>query len=154
MGGMMRCVASLCFCVLLQGCIALPIPNNRSLTPQVTGTVLDAQTMRPIEDVLVTLETQRWDPPHSISVQTSDDGTYRAHIQERTFWWVIFLAPALPKPCTGKATISAPGYREITKEFKSIGVAASWGPCGRQKEIWNVILNREDAQVEPHAGEK
>lgn len=126
---------------LLQGCIALPIPHQRPYSPNLSGSVSDAQSKQPIAGAVIWLETPSTDPPLEGSMTTGDDGNFSIRLTRRELWWPLFFGPA-EGYCVARATVSAPGYVTQSREFRRFGGASGSGMCGHYAESWAVSLER------------
>jgi hypothetical protein len=125
--------------VFLAGCIALPIPHDHPYSPGLSGTVVDAETSKPIAGAVVSLEGTTIDPPIVQTAATATDGTFSVLVSKRQLWLPLWFGPA-EGFCTATATVSAPGYVSQTKEFRRFSGASGSGVCGRYREMWSVSL--------------
>jgi hypothetical protein len=141
-----RLVFMSCFVVVLQGCIALPIPHNRPYSPRVVGTVVDSETQQPISDALVRLEGRNANPPLIEEVRSAADGTFSVQASKRALWMALWFGPA-EGFCAATVVIAAPGYIAETKEFRRFGAASGKGVCAAYKETWKVLLRKEAPNI-------
>jgi len=77
----------------LQGCIALPIPHDQPYSPELTGTVLDADTKQPIAGAKVHMEGSVVEPPLETEVLTAPDGSFTVRVHKRELWMPLWLGP-------------------------------------------------------------
>ena len=131
---------------LLQGCIAVPIPHDRAISPQFYGRVTDAQTGTPLVDASVTAavsssvdrEDQLERP--KVMVRTDEHGLFAVGVVERANWFVVFLGPA-EGSCSGFLFVEHPGYVPgfvRVDEFRG----GSDGVCTGFKVERNIALKR------------
>lgn len=139
-GGLrMRRAHVLIVTLLLEGCIALPIPHDHLYSPVISGTVVDAQTSKPIAGATIRLEGTSATPPIIKSIATGPDGTFKAVVSKRETWLRFWFGIA-EGFCTATATVSASGYVSQTKEFRRFWGASGSGVCSRYAESWSVAL--------------
>jgi hypothetical protein len=139
----MRCAPVVLAVILLEGCIALPIPHDRPYSPILSGSVADAQTSTPIAGATIRLEATTFPPYMVETFETGIDGTFSVVVTKRKFWMPMWLGPA-EGACTATATVSAPGYVAQTKKFTNgIEGASGIGVCHRYKESWSVSLSKD-----------
>lgn len=137
--------AGACSIFLLSGCVFLPIPHDRRVTPLYYGRVTDADTGAPIGGVAVTVTALWADPKTGDTVQataTTDElGEYEVAITERASWFYIFFGP-IEGICGGKVNLAHPDYEP--KEFKTsvFDGAPIDGVCTGKKHQRNVQLKR------------
>ena len=131
---------------LLTGCIALPIPHDRPVTPVYAGTVQDSGTNEPISNVLVTVESDYTNPktgnPYNATTRTNADGYYEVGATEHGKWYFITLLP-LEGYCSGKVTFTHPGYQAYKYNTRRFQSGALNGSCTQEKVERNVLLSRE-----------
>lgn len=135
------------FCIVvlaLTGCIALPVPHDRQISPEFFGIVTDAETGLPIAgaQLKVSLSPRGKTDQESSAVATSGtDGSYRVRINESTIWYVIVLGPA-EGFCAGKLSVSHPDYEPTSDQSSQFRGAAVNGQCHGHKVERNVQLRR------------
>jgi hypothetical protein len=111
-------------------------------SPLLSGTVVDAQTSKPIAGAEIRLEGTTYAPHLVNTVETGIDGRFSLVVTKREFWMLMFLGPA-EGFCTATATVSVPGYVAQTKDFQSGMRAATGGLCHRYTETWSVSLAKD-----------
>lgn len=136
----MRCAAVVLVVALLEGCIALPIPHNRPYSPVLSGSVIDAQTSKPIAGAALRLEATTHGAHLVKTIETDADGRFSVVITKRELWIPMWLGPG-EGTCTATATVSAPGFADQTKVFTNgLAGASGMGVCHRYTESWSVSL--------------
>jgi hypothetical protein len=139
----MRTAAVVMTASFLGGCIALPIPHDRPYGPALFGTVVDADTVRPVSGATVLLDGETYQPSIEQSAITGNDGTFAVRAFKRVLWWPLWFGPA-EGFCVGTATVTAPGYLPQVKSFRRFSGASGSGVCSGYVETWNVQLVRSD----------
>lgn len=128
---------------LLVGCIALPIPHERRLSPLYFGAVTDADTGKPIESVVVRVGGYiHSKQPRNTESKTDSLGNYEAGITENAFWYVLIAGPA-DGSCGGSVTFVHPEYEmkvERTDQARGGGVD---GMCTGVKLRLDVSLKKK-----------
>jgi hypothetical protein len=136
----MRCAAAVLVVSVLEGCIALPIPHDRPYSPVLSGSVIDAQTSKPIAGATLRLEATTLATHLVKTIETDVDGRFSVVITKREFWMPMWLGPG-EGTCTATATVSAPGFVAQTKNFSNgLAGASGLGVCHRYTELWPVSL--------------
>jgi hypothetical protein len=142
----MQRILILIIVVFLSGCVALPIPNNRKLTPSFSGVVIDAESKLPISGVTVSISgwSSHSDPSHVHAESTTTDqaGYYEISAYEDSMWFFIWFGPA-EGTCGGKVTYSHPNYKEAQYEKSIFAGAAVNGSCTTVKFQENMVLERK-----------
>jgi len=129
---------------LMSGCIPLPIPHDRALSPQFYGQVTD-DSGSPIQgavvravagdgDVVVENENQ----PLATS-QTDERGFYRVGVTERDSWYFLFFGAA-DGLCSGTLTVTHPSYEEQSFKVQRFSTAY---PCNGFKVQQDIVLKRK-----------
>lgn len=128
----------------LLGCVALPIPHEREITPIFSGSISDAETGHPIEGVNITLKTL-WDNPNQKPIEKSvlsdKNGNYKIGLNEHDFWYEIWLIP-LEGYCGGILTFSRKDYIPQNIEKKKFGGGAIDSICNSYKVELPVSLQK------------
>jgi hypothetical protein len=142
----LRVISSLVICIgLLNGCIALPIPNDRQLSPEFFGAVTDAHTGTAIEgaEVAITIPLHHGmkESVATTKTRTSSDGSYRVRITEASTWYVLFLGPA-EGACDGVITVTHQGYEDASSKASQFRSAAGNGVCSSYKVQRDFQLKR------------
>jgi len=118
----------------LSGCIALPIPHDRQISPEFFGVVTDSQTGLPIEGAVVTVTRPPYHSasedvdPFSASATTDANGRYRVRVITASTWYVLFLGPA-EGTCSGTIAVSNRSYQSETSSTSAFRGAAVDGMC-------------------------
>ena len=138
--------------LFLAGCVAVPIPHDRQVTPLYYGKVVDAKTLSPIENVTITLRSLRKNPDtnQALSVKTKTDknGQYKIKITESAIWYVIWIGPA-EGLCGGKLIFEKPGYKTHEHQSKKFGAAVLDGsPCTMISQQYDVSLEKNTHTTE------
>ena len=134
----------------LSGCIALPIPHERRITPLYQGKVTDAVTGQPIESVNVSVRTPHFIKnedtglPLEAETKTDASGYYEIGVTKKEIWFVFFLGPA-EGSCGGTVLFSHPTYEPHEMQTDQFRGAAVDGMCTGAKEKRNVSLKRKSS---------
>src|SRR5690242_19141901 len=91
--------------LLLQACIALPIPHQHPYSPKLSGSVVDAESKQPVAGAVIRMESTNADPPLESITTAGADGSFSVRIAKRAFWWPLWLGPA-EGFCVARATVS------------------------------------------------
>jgi hypothetical protein len=129
---------------LLSGCIALPIPHERQISPEFYGVVTDASTGAPVvgAEVSVSIPASRSTGTTASSVTTTTtDGKYRVKVEEHSAWYIIFVSPA-EGMCDGELSVSHPAYDTQSTTASQFRGAAYNGMCNGYKVERNLQLRR------------
>ena len=137
----MRVITVLAIGLLLQACIALPIPHQHPYSPKLSGSVVDAESKQPVAGAVIRMESTSTHPPLENSTTAGEDGSFSVRITKRALWWALWLGPA-EGFCAAHATVSAPGYAPQSKEFRRFGSASGSGMCAHYAENWAVALEK------------
>ena len=141
--------------ILLSGCIALPIPNDRRKTPLYYGKVQDSASQSPIQDVLVKVETfsidSETEAPIINTTKTDENGHYEIGAVEESGWYVLYLGPA-EGICGGKVTFSHPDYDTYQYHTETFTGAAVNGACNGEEQERNVLLSRKTSNKSLKSG--
>lgn len=121
--------------LLLQGCIALPIPHDRAISPMVSGLVRSQASGEPVADATVTITSHTG----SAATKTDREGRYSVGIYERASWFVLVLAPA-EGFCEGALAIEHPAYEPASVKISEFRGAAVDGKCRGYRREENVLL--------------
>jgi len=115
-----RTTSALTATLVLSGCIALPIPHDRQVTPLLAGRVIDNVTGNPVVNarVRVTAPSSASSAASSGSATaettTDADGQFQlAAYQRAQLYTVVLLAP-FEGFCTGDFTVTREGYKTVT----------------------------------------
>ena len=106
--------------LVLSGCIALPIPHDRQVTPLLAGRVIDSATGKPVVNarVLVTSPLPASSAASSASASaeatTDADGQFQLAAYQRGQWYTVVLFAPIEGFCTGDFTITREGYKTVT----------------------------------------
>lgn len=126
--------------LILSGCIALPIPHERQLSPLYFGTVTDAETGKPIEAVVVTvsgnLHSER---PIPGETKTDVAGGYRVVAKEKASWFVLIAGPA-DGSCGGFLLFVHPNYEMKMERTDEATAGGADGMCTDVKRQLDVSL--------------
>jgi hypothetical protein len=130
---------------LLSGCILLPIPHEQWLSPRFQGTVIDAESARPLGQVKVTLRGYSYaeDEVGAVITRSDANGHYSVLASRRSTWTPIWLGPAEGLQ-GGTVTFEAEGYlpAEVTKKVFT-------GAMSRAKFEVNVQLKKKPPHPSP-----
>lgn len=127
-------------CLVLSGCIALPIPHERQLSPLYFGTVTDAETGRPIEAVVVSV-SGNLHSEHPIPGETKTDaaGHYQVVAKEKASWFVLIAGPT-DGNCGGSLLFMHPNYEMKMERTDQVSAGGVDGICHGVKRQLNVSL--------------
>jgi hypothetical protein len=80
----------------LSGCIFLPVPHEEWLSPRFSGTVVDAESDRPLDGVKITLSSYRHAEAEVGAIVGHSDaaGRYSILASRHSIWTPIWLGPA------------------------------------------------------------
>jgi len=144
---------------LLVGCVAVPVPHERQVTPLYFGKVSDADSNVPIKDAKIIIKSIRKNPETNkfqfIEARTDKDGNYKVGITENAIWFILWFGPA-EGYCGGTLIFEHKGYQTQEYRTKKFGGAAVDGVCTGRKIKHDVLLqkvNRKDVSadiVSPH----
>lgn len=129
----------------LTGCVALPIPHDRPVTPAISGTVRDFETGAPIVGARIEVTerplSSKPDPARA-STTSDSDGKFFLRATERATWYVIvFLAP-YEGTCSGQFSVTHREYETVSFEVGYFDAANFDGVCSSRPEHRDVILRR------------
>jgi len=116
----------------LSGCVALPIPHQRPLTPVVEGVVTDSTTKAPIGGATVTASTAIGSasrPETSVEVKTDELGRFSVVVTEKSYWMFLVLLAPFEGFCNGVVTVTKPGYKPARTEIQWFAPSNFNGPC-------------------------
>jgi hypothetical protein len=131
--------------LLLSGCIALPIPHARQISPEFYGVVTDAQTGAPVlgAELSVSIAAPRGAGNSTSTTTTSAaDGKYRIKVEEHSTWYILLVGPA-EGFCEGELSVSHPAYEAQTTTASQLRGAALNGTCNGYKVERNIQLKRK-----------
>ncbi len=126
-----RLMSFVLMCMLLQGCIAVPIPHKETVIPSFSGKVIDRQNKRPIADAKVEIAHF---PDTRVCSQT--DGQFTTKTIQQFHWFL--LVPLLPSDrfWNGELTLAHDRYET---HRQNIGALAPGGRFRRENRIPSVI---------------
>jgi hypothetical protein len=131
--------------LLLVGCIMLPIPNDRAVSPQFHGQVKD-DNGSPVRKATVRvvahlMGTDKRESDLTAVSQTDENGFFRVGVTERDTWYVLFLGPA-EGICSGTLTIAHLEYEERSIRVEQFRGAAVNGMCNGFEVRRDIVLKR------------
>ena len=130
--------------VFISGCIPLPIPNDRAVSPQFHGQVTD-DSGSPVPSASVRVVAHLMGPVAQgdcqfvATSQTDERGYYRVGVTERDSWYVLFVGPA-EGLCSGTLTVAHPSYEERSFKVEQFRGAAVNGMCNGFEVRRDVVL--------------
>src|SRR5262245_4416247 len=137
----MRRVCAASGIMVLNACIALPIPHDRLAAPIVEGKVTDARTSSPIPGAEISVIA---DGTGAKGIVRSDaEGRFRILGSERCEWMVLVLVAPYEGFCGGKYTVTHDAYNPRTFQHSYFGPANFNGVCSA-----SVVVKR-DVELEP-----
>jgi hypothetical protein len=104
------------FTTLLSGCIALPVPHERYVTPNVSGVVRYAATQEPVAGATVTISSDGGlgnSKPSCAAVLSDAQGKFLVGTTERAKCWYLILLAPFEGFCIGKIAASHPNFDSI-----------------------------------------
>jgi hypothetical protein len=132
---------------LMSGCIPLPIPNDRAVSPQFHGQVTDdsgspvpSASLRVVAHLMG--RPAQGDNQFFATAQTDERGFYRVGVTERDSWYVLFVGPA-EGFCSGTLTVTHPSYEERSFKVEQFRGAAVNGMCNGFEVRRDVVLKRK-----------
>lgn len=129
--------------LMLVGCIALPIPHERRLSPLYSGTVTDADTGKPIESVVVSVRGYIYSEKSSNAESMTDSsGNYEIGSTEKAFWYVFIAGPA-DGSCGGSVMFVHPEYEMKVEHTDQASGGGVDGMCTGVKRRLDVSLNKK-----------
>lgn len=141
----MNKLITLSLVIFLSGCIALPIPHDRRVTPMYSGKVIDFDSRIPIKGVVVKVETLIPDRetgiPYTATTMTNEEGYYELGAVERSVWYILWFGPA-EGVCGGKVTFTHPEYNTYQYDTQIFTSAAMDGVCTLKEHERDVLLSR------------
>lgn len=128
----------------LSGCIALPIPHDRQLSPEFYGVVTDIESGAAISGVemKVSIADPRGTGIKTSSVTTGVDGKYRVSFEERATWYILIAGPA-EGSCYGNLSATHPGFEAQSISSSEFRGAAVDGVCSGYEVQRNIQLKRK-----------
>ena len=111
--------------LLCAGCIFLPVPHERHLSPLFTGVIVDADTGQPLDGVKVTLRGYhfREEEVGPVVVRSDKAGKFSVVASRHTNWLPVWLGPAEGVQ-EGTLLFECDGYHS-TEEKRSVFTGAS-----------------------------
>jgi hypothetical protein len=115
-----RVPSRLALTACLSGCMALPIPHERAVTPVIEGVISDARTGAPIGGAMIRATPDvggggEYEGNLVTTTATSDEqGRFRVLATEKAQWMYVLLL--LEGGCRGKYVVTKDGYRPLTLE--------------------------------------
>lgn len=128
--------------IMLGGCIALPIPHERRVSPLFEGRVTDAATGLPVAGATVTVTPQSTRPNSIVttaSVVTDAAGNFSVAATEDASWYFVIAGPA-EGVCGGALEVTHPGYERWADRAQAFRGAAVDGTCSGFVVTRNISL--------------
>lgn len=110
---------------LCAACIPLPIPHRASVTPLVSGTVLDDVTGEPTAGVSVRVSSSPGIKAEPVLITTDKTGRYEAQVRKLEWWYFVWLGPYDPV-CSYSVHVQHPAYEAVQYGETFLGNCSSW----------------------------
>ncbi len=134
------------FTFFLSGCIALPIPHERKLSPLFFGQVIDEDSRQPIEGVEIEAtslsHSSETDQPQKNKISSNANGDYEISVTEKANWFVIIGLP-VDSLCGGSLLFSHPSYEPRSHRASMMVPRGGNAQCWRVKYEYDVSLKKK-----------
>jgi hypothetical protein len=132
--------------ISLSGCVILPIPHNRRMTPLYHRTVVAADDGRPLPAVSVKAESRvpgsHTHEAFEALTQSDEEGHYQVAAVRHSNWFFVWFLSPFEGPCDGMLTFSHPRYETLVYESTVFSAANIDGVCTGVKHEKNVRLKK------------
>jgi len=125
----------------MAGCVAPPNPNKQSYSVNLSGTVIDSMTRKPIPGATIQLESKTIWPPVQTSTSTTLDGTFSIQIAKPNEDSPVYQEMA-DGYCTSIATVTATGFSKQVKKFSRLRDTFGTRECSLFIQSWVVALEK------------
>jgi len=126
----------------LSGCIALPIPHDRQVSPEFYGVITDVDSGARVSGAEVAVVSESG----MSKASTAADGMYRVKAEKHSTWYVLFLGP-WEGGCSGDLSVAHPDYETQSTSASEFRGAAANGVCSGYKVERNIQLKRKSAGI-------
>lgn len=135
---MKKLVLPLLGCLLLSGCIVLPAPHAEWVSPRFEGTVVDADTKVPLQNVNISLSgyIRSEERVPVITTHSDKDGRFYIVATKPTLWVLVWLGPGDAVE-GGKVRFETPGYDPVEEKRSQM-----CGPGSRVRISLNVEMKK------------
>lgn len=123
------------FGFLLTACIPLPIPHKESMTPLVTGIIVDDRTLQPITGVTVTISSDPKATVNSVLITTDHTGHFEGQVLIQRWFYFLWLGPFDPT-CSFYILAEHPAYKNVSDERHRFGY------CGTKNYTHDMRMKR------------
>ncbi len=137
----MRVIPAVVIALVLSGCIGVPVPHNMWISPELSGTIRDAETIQPIEGATVKLTGYVPGRQAELVLSTGPDGKYSGVVLSRERYYYLFFAPA-DSVCRAQIAVSHPGFEPKQVTRSRAGGGSGSGPCAGWRESVDFALER------------
>jgi|GEM_PF-5326975 len=134
----------------LSGCVVLPFDYERSVTPRITGTVIDQETGTPIQSASISFasSSQLSDAQvASLIALTNQDGLFvleQAHIKEEAR--IFYLVGDIFGQCTATINVKKQGYTPYTLSVSGPMKSAHFSSVCDGIEDIHVVIELQSSQ--------
>ena len=125
----------------MAGCVAPPSPNEQSYSVDLSGTVIDSVTRKPIPGATIQLESKSIYPPVQTSTSSKSDGTFSIQIAKSDEESPVYQE-ITDGYCNSTATVTAIGFAKQVKKFSRLRDTFGTRECSLSVRSWVVELEK------------
>ncbi|MFT3867091.1 MAG: hypothetical protein QM715_01210 [Nibricoccus sp.] len=139
---MKKLVPMLLGCLFLSGCIVLPVPHTKWVSPRFEGTVVDTDTKMPLQNVNILLGgyLRSGGRVPVISTRSDKDGRFAVVATKPSLWVLVWLGPG-DGIQGGEVRFESSGYDPVEEK--------RWQMCGPGSRV-RIIVNVEMKKSSPN----
>jgi len=127
--------------LMMAGCVASPDLNEQCYSVNLSGTVIDSKTRKPIPGAIIQLESKTIWPPVQTSASSTLDGTFSIQIAKPKEDSPVYQE-ITDGYCISIATVTATGFSKQVRKFSRLRDTFGTRECSLSVESWVVALEK------------